>query len=74
MLVPPLPVELVDCPARGLGDLSSASVGPQARVVVDGVVGEVRRDPLGVARVEGRVVAADVLERVDLGSSRSSLL
>jgi hypothetical protein len=74
MLVPPLPVDLVDRPPCVLGDLGSAAVGPEARVVVDGVVGEVRRDPLGVARVEGRVVAADVLERVDLGSSRSSLL
>jgi hypothetical protein len=45
-----------------LADRARADVRAQARVVVDRVVGEVRRDLIGVASVEGRVVAADVLQ------------
>jgi hypothetical protein len=72
VLEPPLPVEVVDRPARVLGDLAAA-VGTEARVVVGGVFGEVARDQVDVARVERRVVAADVVERVDLRLLRSSL-
>jgi hypothetical protein len=71
-LVPPLAVEVVDSPARVLGDLA-AVVGAEARVVVSGILGEVRGDQLDVAGVERLVVAADVGERVDLGALRSSL-
>jgi hypothetical protein len=34
----------------------------EPRVVVDGVVGEVLRDPVGVAGVKRLVVGADVIE------------
>jgi hypothetical protein len=41
---------------------------PEAGVVVDGVLGEVRGDEVGVARVERVVIAADVVEvRADVG-------
>jgi hypothetical protein len=57
-----LPVEVLDRPLRVLADLSSSSVGPQAGVVVDRVVGEVRRDEFGVTGVQRPVVGADVVE------------
>jgi hypothetical protein len=62
VLHPPLAVEVFDRPARVLGDRPSPLVWPQPRVVVDGVVGEVRRDQLDVAAVQGVVVGADVVE------------
>ena len=37
-------------------------MGPEARVVVDGVVGEMGGDKLGVACIERFVVGADVVE------------
>ena len=40
----PLAVDLLDSPVGVLGDRPSALVGPEPRVVVDGVVGEVRGD------------------------------
>jgi hypothetical protein len=72
VLEPPLAVDVVDRPARVLGDLAPA-MGAEAGVVVGGVVGEVPRDQVDVARVERRVVAADVVEGVDLALLRSSL-
>jgi hypothetical protein len=72
VLEPPPALEPVDPPAGVLGDLAPA-MRPEARVVVDGVVGEVRGDQVDVAAVQGLVVAADVGERVDLGLLRSSL-
>jgi hypothetical protein len=72
VLEPPLSVEPLDPPAGVLGDLAAA-VRAEAGVIVDGIVGEVGRDPVDVARVERLVVAADVGERVDLGLPRSSL-
>jgi hypothetical protein len=72
VLVPPLTVEIVDCPAGVLGDLA-AMVRPEPGVVVSGVVGEVRLDQVDVAGVERLVVAADVGEVVDFGALRSSL-
>jgi hypothetical protein len=54
-------------------------VRPEPGVVVDGVIGEVRGDELGVAGVERLVVGADVVEvgdavsLVDFGLFCSSL-
>jgi len=62
VLHPPLAVEVFDRPARVLGDRPSPLVWAQPRVVVDRVVGEVRRDQLDVAAVQGVVVGADVVE------------
>jgi hypothetical protein len=62
VLHPPLAVEVFDRPPRVLGDRPSPLVWAQPRVVVDGVVGEVRRDQLDVAAVQGLVVGADVVE------------
>jgi hypothetical protein len=82
VLVPPLPVELLDRPAGILGDRPRPQVRAEPGVVVDRVVGEVGRDLLDVAGVERRVVAADVIEGrdrrilprpVDFGAGRSSL-
>jgi hypothetical protein len=64
VLEPPLPGEVVDRPAGVLGD-RAAVVGPEARVVVGRVVGEVRGDQVDVAGVERLVVAADVVEGID---------
>ena len=60
-------IEVVDRPACVAGDRLGAPVRPEPRVVMDGVVGEVGGDQLDVAGVEGVVVAADVVERADLG-------
>jgi hypothetical protein len=62
MLVTPLAVEVVDAPARVLGDRARTLVRPEPRVVVDGVVREVGGDEVDVARVERLVVGADVVE------------
>jgi hypothetical protein len=72
VLVPPLPADVVDRPARVLGDLP-ATVRAEARVVVGGILGEVPGDQVDVGGVERLVVTADVGERVDLGVLRSSL-
>jgi hypothetical protein len=61
VLVEPERVDIVVSPLRVLGDLA-AVVGAEARVVMRSVVGEVRGDELGVARVERLVVGADVVE------------
>jgi hypothetical protein len=45
-----------------LADRARADVRAEARVVVDGVVGEVRRDLVRVASVKGLVIAPDVLQ------------
>jgi hypothetical protein len=58
----PLPVEVVDRPPRVLADRPRALVGPEAGVVVDRVVGEVLRDPVGIAGVQRLVIGADVIE------------
>jgi hypothetical protein len=58
----PLAVEIFDRPLRVLADRPGALVRAEARVVVDRVVGEVLGDAVGVARVQRRVVAADVVE------------
>jgi hypothetical protein len=62
VLVVPLAIEVVDPPARVLGDRPSALMRAEPRVVVDGVVREVRGDEVDVARVERLVVGADVVE------------
>src|SRR5215210_2772448 len=67
MLVPPLTLDVVDRPAGVLGDGAGTLVRAEPRVVVDGVVGEVRGDGLDVARVERLVVGANVGERVAHG-------
>jgi hypothetical protein len=56
-----LPFDRLDAPGRVLGDLPTA-VWPEARVVVDGVLGEVLGDQIGVAGVERLVVGADAVE------------
>jgi hypothetical protein len=61
VLEPPLPLDRLDAPPGVLGNLATV-MRPEPRVVVDGVVGEVGRDQLGVARVESLVVGADVVE------------
>jgi hypothetical protein len=61
VLQPPLAVEVLDRPVGVLGDLP-APVWPQPGVVVNGVVGEVGGDQLGVARVQRLVVGADLVE------------
>ena len=45
-----------------LADRARALVRPESRVVVDGVIGEVPRDLVRIAGVEGGVVGADVVE------------
>jgi hypothetical protein len=72
VLEPPLAVDVVDRPARVVGDLAPV-MGTEPRVVVGRVAGEVRGDQVDVAGVERLVVAADVGEGVDLGFLRSSL-
>ena len=67
VLARPFAIEVVDRPARVAGDRPAPSVRPEPRVVMDGVVGEVGGDQLDVAGVEGVVVAADTVERADLG-------
>jgi hypothetical protein len=56
-----LALEVVDRPAGVLG-YRAPVVRAEPRVVVRGVVGEVRRDQIDVAGVERLVVAADVVE------------
>ena len=58
----PLAVDDLDAHLRVLADPLGALVRPQPRVVVDGVLGEVRGDEIGVAGVERLVVGADVVE------------
>jgi hypothetical protein len=58
----PLAVEVVDRPPRVVADRPRSLVRPKAGVVVDRVVREVIGYPVGVAGVERRVVAADVVE------------
>jgi hypothetical protein len=79
----PLAVDDLDAHLRVLPDPLGALVWPEAGVVVDGVLGEVRGDEVGVARVQRVVIAADVVEvradvviltaRVDFGLFCSSL-
>jgi hypothetical protein len=59
-----LAVDRLDSPLGVLGDLPAA-MRPETRVVVDGVVGEVRGDQVDVACVERLVVGADVVEVAD---------
>jgi hypothetical protein len=61
----PLAVDLLDPELRVLADALGALVRPEPRVVVDRVVGEVGCDELGVARVQGVVIGADVVEVAD---------
>jgi hypothetical protein len=61
----PLAVDLLDAELRVLPNPLRALVRPEPRVVVDRVVGEVRGDQIGVARVERLVVGADVVEVAD---------
>jgi hypothetical protein len=65
VLEPPSPAEAVDPPAGVLGDLAAA-VRAEPGVVVGRVVGEVRGDQVDVAGVQRLVVAADMLEWVDV--------
>src|SRR5262249_26240272 len=58
----PLTVDRAHPELGVLADPLGAFVGAEARVVVDGVVGEVRRDQLRVPGVERLVVGADVVE------------
>ena len=46
-----------------LPDRPGALVRPQARVVVDGVVGEMRGDLVRIAGVQRLVIGADVVEQ-----------
>src|SRR4051812_14069523 len=61
VLVMPAGAEFVDAPFGVLGDLA-AVVGPEPRVVVRRVSGEMRGDEVNVAGVERLVVGADVVE------------
>ncbi len=63
----PPTLEVLDREARVLADRSCALVRAEARVVVDGVVGEVPGDEVGVAAVQSLVVGADVVEVADGG-------
>jgi hypothetical protein len=61
VLDPPLAVGVGDAPLGVRGDLA-AVMRAEPRVVVRSVVGEVLGDEVGVAGVQGLVVAADVVE------------
>src|SRR5690349_9797660 len=58
----PLSVDRSDAELGVLADALGSLVRPEPRVVVNGVVGEVARDELGVTRVQRFVVGADVVE------------
>src|SRR5438067_2503900 len=58
----PLPVQVLHGPLRVLADRARALVRAEPRVVVDRVLGEVPRDLVRIAGVEGGVVGADVVE------------
>jgi hypothetical protein len=58
----PLAVDLLDAPLGVLGDRAGALMGAEARVVMGGVVGEMRGDAVDVARVQRLVIGADVVE------------
>ena len=58
----PLAVDRVDRPLRVLAYRPRALVRPEPRVVVSRVLREVRRNPVGVAGVEGLVIGADVVD------------
>jgi hypothetical protein len=62
MLNHPARVKVLDSQLGVLADRARADVRAEARVVVDGVVGEVRRDLVRVASVKGLVIAPDVLQ------------
>ena len=63
----PLTLDRLDAELRVLADPLRALVRPEPRVVVDGVVGEVLGDAVGVAAIECVVVGADVVEVGDSG-------
>src|SRR3954447_1391280 len=58
----PLAVDLLHRPLRVLADRPRALVRPEAGVVVHRVVGEMARNSVRIAGVEGFVVGADVVE------------
>jgi hypothetical protein len=58
----PLAVDLVDSERRVAADRLRPLVRSEPGVVVDRVVGEVRRDSVGVPRVQGLVIGADVID------------
>src|SRR5215208_4525582 len=59
----PLAVDVLHRPFGVLADRTRALVGPETRVVMDRIVGEVVRNSVGVARVERSVVRVDVVEK-----------
>jgi len=62
VLEPPLTLEVLDRPFGVLADRARSLVRTEPRVVVDGVVGEVRGNEVWIAGVQRAVVAADVIE------------
>jgi hypothetical protein len=58
----PRGVKVLDSQLGVLADRARALVGAEPGVVVGRVVGEVRRDLLGIASIQRLVVAADVLQ------------
>jgi len=57
----PAPLDVLDREGGVATDRLGPLMGTETGVVVDRVVGEVRRDRVGVARVQGLVIRPDVV-------------